>query len=571
MSEKITISARSQGAGPAALHSADTSRSFLIQPKLTIGDSNDHFEQQADRVADHVMSMSATHDPTSGGSDARIQRKCATCAHEEEHLQRKPFNITPIIQTTGAQGAGDASSFVSGQIASVRGGGSPMNERTRSFMESRFGSDFSSVKIHTDSTAIQLSQELNAQAFTVGNDVFFNRGKYNPESNAGKHLLAHELTHTLQQGEGKFYNVQRQAALAYRPAPVIRPPAPARPPLRVIQGGGGYRASTGTAATSPSSSYSAPVYVPDAMDDSLDAMFARARIRGNRDQAVFEAERPVATLTRGGSSPGFLTTGRQQSMIGEGWSAVFTPHYFHILDMIEYQVGVATSERQIEAIRDSYLPSMSNSPFGPYGLSPVYLPYHIPEEMDPGQIERRRVFSRAVRRRIAAMPSLRGVERLAVETDVETALERMGRQRRNLRAYPICWAVQLGPPSSLNFVRTSADRDDQEARQARMQLEWRRFRDPDFDPARFHVHHVNPLFLGGADDLQNNGTLIEKRRHLRGHDVLRFQPQLVTPISMTSAPYTVLPPLGPDLYRHPAGTLYEVIGFKQEAHELCAF
>jgi len=66
-------------------------------------------------------------------------------------------------------------------------------------MESGFGADFSDVKIHTDTNAVQMSQELGAQAFTNGNDVYFNKGKYNPDSREGKHLLAHELTHTIQQ------------------------------------------------------------------------------------------------------------------------------------------------------------------------------------------------------------------------------------------------------------------------------------------------------------------------------------------------------------------------------------
>jgi hypothetical protein len=66
-------------------------------------------------------------------------------------------------------------------------------------MESRFGSDFSSVKIHSDDSAAQISRELNAQAFTVGNDIYFNSGKYSPDSEHGKHLLAHELTHVVQQ------------------------------------------------------------------------------------------------------------------------------------------------------------------------------------------------------------------------------------------------------------------------------------------------------------------------------------------------------------------------------------
>ena len=75
-----------------------------------------------------------------------------------------------------------------------------MAAETVSFMESRFGTDFSDVRIHTGGEAAQLSRDLDAQAFTVGNDIYFNNEKFAPESAEGRHLLAHELTHTIQQG-----------------------------------------------------------------------------------------------------------------------------------------------------------------------------------------------------------------------------------------------------------------------------------------------------------------------------------------------------------------------------------
>jgi Domain of unknown function (DUF4157) len=172
----------------------------IIQPKLTIGSPNDLYEQEADSVANHVMRMPE--------SNFMAQRKCTACEHEKEapqppigeYLQRKPFVISPIIQKSGENTGIIANDTISNQIESSRGNGQPIDSNTKSFMENRMGSDFSNVKIHTDPNAIQLSQNLNAQAFTVGNDVFFNAGKYNPESDAGKHLLAHELTHTVQQG-----------------------------------------------------------------------------------------------------------------------------------------------------------------------------------------------------------------------------------------------------------------------------------------------------------------------------------------------------------------------------------
>jgi hypothetical protein len=163
----------------------------FIQPKLSIGAVDDPLEQEADVMADAVMRMPET---------SFIQRKCSHC-DEEEKVQTKPLasSVTPFIQTKGGDG-GTASDVVTKQLNATRGSGSNMDRPTQSFMESRFDTDFSNVKIHTGSDAVQMNREMNAQAFTVGNDIYFNSGKYNPSSESGKHLLAHELTHTVQQG-----------------------------------------------------------------------------------------------------------------------------------------------------------------------------------------------------------------------------------------------------------------------------------------------------------------------------------------------------------------------------------
>jgi Domain of unknown function (DUF4157) len=177
----------------------ESQKPLLIQPKLSVGAADDPFEHEADAIADRVMRM-----PDS----SFIQRKCASCEHEEEQIHRK---ITPFIQKQGnGLEGGTASESVTNQINSSRGEGNRMSENTLSFMESRFNTDFSGVKIHTDTNAVQMSRELNAQAFTVGSDIYFNEGKYSPESASGKHLLAHELTHTVQQGGGIERKIQRR-------------------------------------------------------------------------------------------------------------------------------------------------------------------------------------------------------------------------------------------------------------------------------------------------------------------------------------------------------------------------
>jgi hypothetical protein len=183
----------------------------LVQPKLTVGAPGDKYEIEADSMAERVMSMNVPDAP------AAIQRKEVG---EEDPLQRSPLatSITPLIQRQDDEedvhsqpsvqraaeaGGFQASSSVESGLASQQGGGSPLDEGVRSFMEPRFGNDFSSVRIHTGSNAVQMNKELHAQAFTHGSDIYFNAGRYNPGSDEGKRLLAHELTHVVQQTGAK--------------------------------------------------------------------------------------------------------------------------------------------------------------------------------------------------------------------------------------------------------------------------------------------------------------------------------------------------------------------------------
>lgn len=176
--------------------------STFIQPKLRIGSPNDKYEQEADRIADQVVQ---------GGNQVQqnqqvghlVQRKCTEC--DEEGLQMKPLSeqVTPLIQTKSNASGQVVTDSVSKGIQSAKGSGKSIESSTKTFLENQFGSDFSNVNIHTGNKAAQLNQQVNARAFTVGNDIFFNKGEYQPTSNRGKHLLAHELTHTVQQSNKK--------------------------------------------------------------------------------------------------------------------------------------------------------------------------------------------------------------------------------------------------------------------------------------------------------------------------------------------------------------------------------
>jgi hypothetical protein len=188
--------------------------SALIQAKLKVGPAGDHYEREADRVADQVMTMSSISPRASAsrGKDS-LQRE----ASEENELQAKPLaaSITPLIQRQADQeeelqtkpllqrqpgGGFEAGSDVESRLASRKGGGSPLPDDVRGFMEPRFGADFSGVRVHTDGEAAQLARQVSAQAFTHGQDIYLGEGKYDPASKTGKRLLAHELTHTIQQG-----------------------------------------------------------------------------------------------------------------------------------------------------------------------------------------------------------------------------------------------------------------------------------------------------------------------------------------------------------------------------------
>jgi len=169
---------------------ADGEASFFLQTKLNVGDPDDPFEKEADAVADKVMRS----------SDANfVQLKCAAC-EEEETIHKKPLsaNITPFVQTK-SDDESKVSDHLTSSIENSRGNGSSMDHQTKSFMENRIGADFSSVKIHSGQESVQMNRELNAQAFTTGNDIYFNEGKYSPQTDDGKRLLAHELTHVIQQ------------------------------------------------------------------------------------------------------------------------------------------------------------------------------------------------------------------------------------------------------------------------------------------------------------------------------------------------------------------------------------
>jgi hypothetical protein len=165
---------------------------------------------------------SVSMDEASGTGEAGIIRRCAACDAKRDKLDRKA--LTPEVQreaaggqasggqapgsqdsggqTSDGQASGGQAGTLESSLQSSKGSGVALPAQTRQDMESHFGADFSQVRIHNNAQAVQMSQDLQAHAFTYGNDIYFNSGKYDTNSSSGNHLLAHELTHVVQQGSG---------------------------------------------------------------------------------------------------------------------------------------------------------------------------------------------------------------------------------------------------------------------------------------------------------------------------------------------------------------------------------
>jgi len=205
----------------------------FIQPKLTINNPNDQYEQEADAMAEKVMRMEAPGLQLKPLPVARIQRACAACAEEEKkEVQRKCAHCEEEekqqVQLKSRADKGQtlqkkcahceeeekqaqrkeinqsetASPDLDTYVSSIHGGGQSLPTEVRNYYEPRFGYDFSNVRVHTDATASKSAQSINSLAYTTGSNIVFNNGQYSPSTDSGKRLLGHELTHVVQQGQG---------------------------------------------------------------------------------------------------------------------------------------------------------------------------------------------------------------------------------------------------------------------------------------------------------------------------------------------------------------------------------
>jgi hypothetical protein len=233
-----------------------------IQAKMTVGAADDPYEREADAVASQVMAKRDVVQRESADEDVQMKRvDIVQRIPEDAELLRKPIDIIQrdeggeaeeeeiamkrmdtiqrdeggeaeeeeiamkrmdtIQRDEGGEaeeeeiamkradvwrkpvdmsGSFDVNQDIEGQIQSASGSGQSIPDVNRDMFESSMGHDFSGVKVHTDTQSDGLNRDLGARAFTTGSDIFFRQGEYNPESSDGQRLLAHELTHVVQQG-----------------------------------------------------------------------------------------------------------------------------------------------------------------------------------------------------------------------------------------------------------------------------------------------------------------------------------------------------------------------------------
>jgi hypothetical protein len=210
----------------------------VLQSKLAISEPRDIYEQEADQIAEQVMRMPASEverrSPalvTSGiqrqvgepeiedelvkaleATGATVQRQ-----QDEREEAEKDDEEEKLMQAKAAGGpTRPVATDMETQIHSLEGGGEPLSLAVRNFMEPRFGHDFSHVRVHADAKANQVARAVTAHAFTVGRNVAFAAGQYAPQTPIGQRLLAHELTHVMQQ-DYRPSRIQRKIIIGGKP------------------------------------------------------------------------------------------------------------------------------------------------------------------------------------------------------------------------------------------------------------------------------------------------------------------------------------------------------------------
>ena len=569
---------------------------------LRIGSPNDAHEREAKAFADRVAPGRHELDGIAAIRGLGVKSKLVMGE------SRNPPEADPMRPDAEAK------------VNAVRGGRS-LSSAERAFFEPRFGVDFSDVRIHDDAAADAAARATDADAYTMGNHVCFRAGHYLAHAESGRNLLAHELTHVVQQRRGgatRLVQLQKTGAetkagadpLGEAHKETVAAVANIEAGWERIRRGGAsafvvllpwlaqgdtlvalirshteawfkatasgdrelatayFEAVKGDKTTYEFIAWHVVVYanllaLKPQMEDLISSFDHDDRAftgRANAEKLVRQFETAAEKTPADAADklkmirtdvPLIVHKGAKNETTITVTSALIAERVAKLLvtqtaEMIELQINI---ERANEVV-NNFLDTARKEGFE-QAIDALEQYYNVKKALDGPSVDKRPGSKKSEETK----PELHPLPLPAPMPGDD--------ERKRIRRYPICWPVVLGPPRSVFFERVkSAERDEDEAKQARMALEWRRFRDPDFDPQKYHVHHVDPLFLGGPDDLKRNAITLEKGLHLRGHARLRSQPQMATP----PAP---LAPLPTDLYKHPDGIKYQLAGFKEEGKETC--
>src|SRR5687767_12102015 len=182
---------------PPAAHTSHANSLLREKPSaLTIGPSHDPLEAEADAVAERVLTGSRL--PAIGGSAADVQRSQVAAS---DQTSVAPASVDHALSSPGM----------------------PLDSALRQEMERRFAHDFSRVRVHTGAAADQSAHDLSAHAYTLGRDIVFGRGRYAPESADGRQLLAHELTHVVQQSLSSRLTGEHIQCSSWKKGPTTKP------------------------------------------------------------------------------------------------------------------------------------------------------------------------------------------------------------------------------------------------------------------------------------------------------------------------------------------------------------
>jgi hypothetical protein len=193
----------------------------VLQARLRVGAPNDIYEQEAERIADRVMGMTAAENPGIRRQTEEEEEEITPLVQRQ--VEPEEEEEEPVQARSSDTGTPEVTPDLESRIHALKSGGQPLPASTRAFFEPRFGTDFSHVRLHTDTNAAQTAQALNARAFTTGHHIAFAPNQYSPHTTPGQHLLAHELTHVLQQGNNAELGIQRELIETKKPITRVPP------------------------------------------------------------------------------------------------------------------------------------------------------------------------------------------------------------------------------------------------------------------------------------------------------------------------------------------------------------